>query len=93
MKIQGREKWWRMLSPAVIGSVCIGVIILNGLAALNQSQGWSLIVVMIFLPALLVLVLTSLALRFFFRFSTKKLWVAELAVLLLMTLVYALFIF
>lgn len=93
MKISGIEKWCRMLSPAVISSACIGAIILSGLAVLHQSQGWSLIVVMIFLPAFLVLLLTTLALRFFFRFSTKKLWVAELAVLLLMALVYALFIF
>jgi len=87
------QKIIRFFSPALLSSIFLLIVILSALLEMHQSQGWSLIVVLIFLPAFLVLLLTTLALRFFFRVSTQKLWMTELAVLLLMALVYALFIF
>ncbi len=83
----------RFLSPAVWGILFCLVMIIAGLADMEKSQGWSMIIVMIFLPALLILMLLTLVLRLFFRLSNRKLWITELVAVLLTAIVYTLFIF
>ncbi len=73
----------RIFSPAVWAMLFCLLMIIAGLADMDKSQGWSLIIVWIFLPFLLTLLVLDLLLRFYFRVTTKKLWLIEFACVLL----------
>lgn len=78
-----RRNGWRMFSPCILAAILCALIVLYSFFTINQSQGWSLIMVMMFLPALFVLILFTFVARFFTGTNTALLWLIEILAVLI----------
>ena len=90
--LQGFNKWVRIISPCVIAMAYCIFNIIFGLIELEKSGGWSLLAVIIFFPALIVLMVSDLIVKFIIK-KTLYVWLIELVLIAIGIIIFFEFIY
>jgi len=76
-----KKHWLYYFSPCVIGIVISVIGIIAGLAGMQSSGGWSYILVLIFLPAILILTVADLLTKILTKGRVLHIWIIEAVVI------------
>ena len=79
---------FNILSPAVIAGVVVLCIMVSSLVDAKGSDGWSMLAFWVMAPALGIIIMIHLSLRFGLKKSGYRLWVWEVILLALCYFLY-----
>jgi len=80
-----KKDWFRFFSPAILGIVVSIIFIIVSYLQFNESGGWSMLGVIMFLPVFGILVMIDFIIKSILKDRTLIIWVVEL---LAMGLIY-----
>jgi hypothetical protein len=78
METERPLKWWERISPCMIVSMLCLIVILVCLVAIKATEGWSLIVIIFCVPAMLFFLIADRLLKWIIPKNNVVLWIAEL---------------
>jgi hypothetical protein len=83
-------KYLYIFSPCFIGVLFSAVATVISLLSVNYSGGWSIIGIILFLPATIILLVADRLVKFTVK-DTRKLWIIQVIVLIVLSLLLLLF--
>lgn len=81
------KHWLYYISPCILASVICVIAIIAGFAGMQSSGGWSFIAVIIFGPALGLLLVTDFAVKVLTKGNLLYIWIIE-AIVVAITFIY-----
>jgi hypothetical protein len=76
-----KKHWLYYFSPCVIGIVISLIGMIAAFAGMQSSGGWSYILVIIFLPAILILIVADLLIKTLTKGRVLHIWIIEAVVI------------
>lgn len=80
------KHWLYYISPCILASVICIIGIVTGLASMQSSGGWSFISVIIFGPALAILLVADFLVKMLTKGNLLYIWIIEVIIVVIMIL-------
>jgi uncharacterized membrane protein YtjA (UPF0391 family) len=75
-----KKHWLYYFSPCIIGIVISLIAVVAGFAGMDSSGGWSYVLVILFLPALIILVVADVLIKLLTKGKVLYIWILEAVV-------------
>lgn len=74
-----RRNWLYIISPCIIAAFLTVISIVGSYMNLEHSEGWSLLVIIVAVPFLLIMISIDLIVKMMIRKNVLYLWIVEVA--------------
>lgn len=81
-----KKHWLYYISPCILASVICVIGIITGLVGMQSSGGWSFIAVIIFGPALAILLVADFGVKVLTKGNLLYIWIIEVIIVVIMIL-------
>ena len=79
--VRANNTWINKITPCIIALIFCIVVIIGSLLNSDKSGGWSMLGVIIFFPAFLILAIVDWLVKFIFKNRLIYIWVTELMII------------
>jgi hypothetical protein len=84
-----KRSWWYYFSPCIITAIVLVITIIAGFVSLEETEGWIYITIMVFVPALFMLLLADFIVKALTYGNVKSIWRVEIVVVTILIICYA----